>query len=294
MNAPICHVSIVILHYNDAAMTESYIANIQTLNWTGIDYHIIIVDNASLDGSGRILANKYDSSSIIDVILLSSNEGFARGNNVGINHALNSYCPDLIVVSNNDIIIDNADLPQKLVAIYKSTGYDILGPDVYSITRKYHQSPIRDHYLSLIELNEKKKNIDKALSKLYVLDFLKIYDLLRGVKRIINPKTMDVLNYDKYQEDVVIHGAFFVLSKGYFSAYPDGLYPATFLYMEEDILNYRATKKNLKTVYDPAIQIKHLDGASSFKQSGNRCKKYIFELEQTKISCDKMIEYISG
>ena len=44
-------IGIVILHYNDAQMTENYIRNLNNLNWEDIRWHIIVVDNASPDGS---------------------------------------------------------------------------------------------------------------------------------------------------------------------------------------------------------------------------------------------------
>ena len=122
---------------------------------------------------------------------------------------------------------------------------------------------------------------------------LKLYDFLRDVKRKLNPTNPNAVDYDKYQEGVVLQGAFFVLSKKYLGAYPDGLYPETFLYMEEDFLNYRAKRANLKSIYDPSLKVKHLDGASTFRIHRDRCKKYIYELEQTRISCMNMIHYIS-
>lgn len=284
-------ISIVILHYNDAEMTGNYINNLSELNWSGINYHIIIVDNASPDKSGAILAKRYANDPISSVVLLDKNEGFARGNNAGIKLACSKYDSELIIVSNNDITIEDPDLPQKLVSVYEKTGFAVFGPDIYSTTRNYHQSPIRDHYLNVDELDEKIQNIDKTLRKLYILDKLKLYDFLRRIKRMIKPENPDSTDYDKYQEGVVLQGAFFVLSRKYLEKYPDGLYPETFLYMEEDFLNYRSKKNNLKSVYDPSIQVKHSEGASTHNQATDRCRKYIFELEQTRLSCLKMRKY---
>ncbi len=287
-------ICVVVLHYTDADMTCNYIDNLLNLDWSDIRYQMIIVDNASPDGSGELLKEKYAQNPSVDVVLLNTNEGFARGNNAGIKLAQDKYDPDLIIVSNNDIIIEDCAFPQKLCSIFARTHFDLFGPDIYSITRNYHQSPIRDHHLNINEINEKIKEIDKTLGKLRILDKLELYNILRNIKKKINPITPNASDYDKYQEDVVLQGAFFVLSKNYLSKYPDGLYPGTFLYMEEDILNYRISKSGLKSVYDPSICVKHLEGAATHKQSGDRCKKYIFELEQTRLSCLKMIEYMHG
>lgn len=288
------NISIVILHFNNAEMTSSYIGNIQKLNWININYQIIIVDNASPDKSGCILAEKYESAPNIEIIQSKENKGFARGNNLGINLALTKYDSDLIIVSNSDIIIDDYDLPQKLVSIYNRTAFDVYGPDIYSINRNYHQNPVRERYLEINDLHKKINNINKTLRLLHIIDMLKLYDFLSYIKRKIHPADTDAHNYDKYQEGVVLQGAFFVLTKRYLSVYPDGLYPNTFLYMEEDILNYRTVKKGLKSVYDPNISVKHIDGASTRMQAGSRCKKYINGLIQTKDSCLEMIKYISS
>ncbi len=285
-------ISVVILHYNDAGMTEKYIDNLSGLDWTGIDHHIIVTDNASPDGSGQILYRKYEDDPHVSVLLLEENEGFARGNNAGIKYAISNFDPDLIIVSNNDIIIEDHDLPGKLVSVYKRTGFAVFGPDIYSITRNYHQSPVRDHYLSSDELKNKIRSINRSLRILHLLDTLKLYDLLRNIKLKIRPDNNDADGYDRYREDVVLQGAFFVLSKDYLTEYPDGLYPGTFLYMEEDLLNYRAKKSNLKTVYDPSIQVKHLEGASTHAILGDRCRKYIYELEQTRESCKEMLKIL--
>lgn len=287
-------ICVVILHYNDEDMTTRYTNNLLSLDWSNTERHIVIVDNASPDGSGYALNQTFKSTDDVDIILSDTNEGFARGNNLGIRHSADKYNPDLIIVSNNDITICDTDFIQVLMKIYKDTSFDVFGPDIYSVYRNYHQSPIRKHHLNVDDLNKKISNIDKTLRKLRILDKLNLYDPLRNIKRLFRPTYPSVPDHDHYQENVVLQGAFFVLSRGYLQAYPDGLYPETFLYMEEDILNYRISRKNLKAVYDPTLKVEHMEGAATRKKSGDRCKKYIFELEQTRLSCLEMIKYISS
>ncbi len=285
-------ICIVILHYNDAEMTIEYINKLKSLNWCNIHYHFIVVDNASYDVSGERLKKQYETDDLVDVILLSKNEGFARGNNVGIRYAIEKYDSDLVIVSNNDISITDKDFPSKIVNEYERSGFDVFGPDIYSIYRNIHQSPICNKYLEVEGLKQKIVDIDKKLKKLRIIERLGVYELIRGIKRIVKPENISVENWDKRQENVVIQGAFFAISRGYLEAYPDGLYPGTFLYMEEDILNYRVIKKGLKAIYEPSIKVEHLEGASTRNQAGDRCRKYIFELEHTRESCLEMIKYL--
>lgn len=287
-------ISVVILHYNDFELTKNYIENLNKQKWTDISYHFIIVDNNSSDKSGKRLFDYYKDVEKVDVILSEKNLGFARGNNLGIEKAVLKYDSDLIVISNNDIIIQDTMFMQKLVCSYDTYGFDVMGPDIFSTRRGFHQSPIRKRHLSLQEIDKQIEDIDKKLRLLKIVDKLKIYNFLSWIKTksVGNPKNCK--DYDKVQYDVVLQGAFFVLSKGYMKIYPDGLYSKTFLYMEEDILNYRVKKMNLISVYDPTLHVFHLEGVSSIRKKGNRCKKFIFELEQTKLSCEVMKEYIIG
>lgn len=285
--------SIVILHYNNFELTQNYITELKKQNWIGIERHIIVVDNNSPDGSGLRLNKYYKSSKDVDIVISKKNEGFARGNNLGIKKAVNDYCSDLIIVSNNDIEIPDTEFMQKVIQVYKRTYFDVMGPDIYTTRRNFHQSPIRSSYMTIEEIDNFVSSNSKKIKLLKIINKIGIYNLISFIKKRmkINPK--DCLGYDKEQEGVVIQGAFFVLSKGYMSAYPDGLFSGTFLYMEEDILNYRVKSKNLRVLYTPELKVLHFEGLSTIqKNRDDKCKKYIFELEETNKSCQIMKKYL--
>ena len=69
----------VILHYCAVQSTIDAVESIRKYSST----EIVIVDNASPDKSGFELLRKYSHAPNIYVILNQSNEGFARGNNIG-------------------------------------------------------------------------------------------------------------------------------------------------------------------------------------------------------------------
>lgn len=286
-------IAIVILHYNNFELTQNYITELKKQNWVGIERHIIVVDNNSSDGSGLRLNEYYKSSSEVDIIISKKNEGFARGNNLGIKKAVNDYCSDIIIISNNDIEIPDTEFMQKAIQVYKRTNFDVMGPDIYTTRRNFHQSPIRNSYMTIEEIDDFVSSNNKKIKLLKIIDKIRIYNLISFIKKKMKIKPKDCSAYDKEQEGVVIQGAFFVLSKGYMSAYPDGLYPDTFLYMEEDILNYRVKSKNLKVVYTPELKVLHFEGVSTIQKNRNdKCKKYIFELEETNKSCQIMKKYL--
>ena len=53
------------------------------------------------------------------------------------------------------------------------------------------------------------------------------------------------------------------------------------MYSEEYILNYRAALKNLKSVYDPSISVRHYEGVASLSVSGDRLNHLIFMEEKS-------------
>lgn len=287
-------IAIVILHYNDFNMTKNYINNLKELNWENINHKFIIVDNASPDCSGIKLKEKYYSDKDVEVLLLERNLGFARGNNIGILYAKNELDADLVVVSNNDIKIKTRTFPEELIEMYEENFFAVYGPDIYSKGRNIHQNPFRKSPLNMEEVKSKIKEIDRLLPILKIIDKTRMYNFLRKIKKIsFKKKKAMAEDYKQRKLNYVLHGAFFVLTKKYFEKYPDGLYDGTFLYMEEDILAYRCLKGKLKMLYDPKISVIHFDGVSSLKESGDRCKKYIRELTETRKSCISYINYMN-
>lgn len=287
------NISVIILHYNDAQLTKDYIDNLRKLNWGTIKRSIIIVDNNSPDKSGRILSEQYKDDKDVIVILSEDNLGFAKGNNIGIQYAM-KYCnPELIVVSNNDIKIDDKNFPISLLEIYGNAKFDVYGPDIYSLGKSLHQNPISKRPYNLDELRKKINDIEKRLNELRIIERVHIYNLLSNIKRALGKKSgREADDYKSRQENIVLHGAFFVLTPRYLEYYPEGLFDKTFLYLEEDILAYRCRQRGLKTLYDPSLAVIHYDGVNSLQVAGNKCRKYIRELEETKRSCVQFIKYI--
>src|SRR2546430_14666314 len=88
------------------------------LNWNGMDVtprcldsilrsssppdQIVVVDNASTDGSADHIRGRYPQ---VALIVNDSNLGFAEGNNVGIRYLLERAF-DLVLLLNNDTVVD--------------------------------------------------------------------------------------------------------------------------------------------------------------------------------------------
>lgn len=89
--------SIVIVNYNTKDYTVQCIDSIQK-DPPLVAYEIILVDNASTDGSAGFLAGKYPG---VGIIQSEENVGIAGGNNLGIRAASGRF----ILLLNNDTIV---------------------------------------------------------------------------------------------------------------------------------------------------------------------------------------------
>lgn len=97
-------IKIIILNYKSYLDTIKYVKNLNQQR--NVELDILIVDNDSPNESYKILKDKYFSVDNVSVIKNSCNSGYASGNNFGIKHSLHSS-EDLIVISNNDLILDD-------------------------------------------------------------------------------------------------------------------------------------------------------------------------------------------
>lgn len=91
-------VSVIIVNYNTQKVTSECIDSIFE-NTSGIDFEVILVDNASTDGSKEF----FQKDSRINYIYNDENIGFGRANNVGVKIAKG----DNILFLNSDTLLKN-------------------------------------------------------------------------------------------------------------------------------------------------------------------------------------------
>lgn len=89
--------SVILVNYNGIQDLEGCLTSIQ--NQTYARTEIILVDNASTDGSVAFVKQNYPG---VNLIALDKNLGYAYGNNVGVQHATGRY----VVISNVDVEVD--------------------------------------------------------------------------------------------------------------------------------------------------------------------------------------------
>jgi GT2 family glycosyltransferase len=94
-------VSIIVLNYNGLDVVESCIRSVLATNYP--NFEIIIVDNASVDGSYQTLMKKFGKDNRVTIVRNNVNLGFAGGNNIGLKYTHGSY----ITLLNNDTEVDD-------------------------------------------------------------------------------------------------------------------------------------------------------------------------------------------
>ena len=111
--------SFVILHYKTANDTIDCIESLLALERReGDTISVVVVDNASNNGSLEILKEKYAGIDGITFLENRENLGFAKGNNVGYRYARETLHADFIAVLNNDIIVRSKDIVPRIAALY--------------------------------------------------------------------------------------------------------------------------------------------------------------------------------
>lgn len=286
----------VILHYNTIEETKCCVESITHL-YSNEDFHIVIVDNASPNGTGKQIETIYKADARITVIKGKKNLGFARGNNVGCKWFVDNLHVDFIIVTNSDVVYLQPTFFKLIERAYEETSFDVLGPDIIDITGKSHQNPRRTRALSYKEL-WKALFIQRLM--LHVYKDRGLYEvgfkLLRALRKLlINPKKETAISNSKeiefkYCYDCVLYGACYIFSKKYYLTRECVFSPETFLYYEEDFLRFTIDKEKRISVLDKRLQVMHkVNGTTSTLYDDDR-KRNIFKLTEAIRSGDILLE----
>jgi len=94
-------VSIIVVNYNGRRYLEDCFSSLQRLDYPADRFEVIMVDNASADGSVALVKKRFPWVRIIEN---KSNLGFAGGNNIAISQSQGDY----VALLNNDTKVDRA------------------------------------------------------------------------------------------------------------------------------------------------------------------------------------------
>ncbi|HPS63683.1 MAG TPA: glycosyltransferase [Bacteroidales bacterium] len=238
--------SIVIVNYNVRYFLEQCLHSVQDA-CRGLDTEVFVVDNASVDGSSRMVRDKFP-----DVILIENkeNRGFSAANNQAITRASGEY----ILLLNPDTIVEQ-DTLSKVVS-FMDNHPDAGGLGVKMLDGKGKFLP------------ESKRGLP-----LPSVAFFKVFGFsaLFPKSRVFSRYHLGHLDKDETHVVDVLSGAFMVVRKTVFDRI--GLLDEDFFMYGEDIdLSYRITQSGFRNYYFPGTRIIHYKGESTKKGSLN----YVF------------------
>ena len=129
------NIFIILLNWNKNKMTQECLTSIFSIK--NPPFSVVVVDNGSTDESKKEIPIKFPQ---IHFISLSTNLGYATGNNTGIQYALDKGA-DYLLLLNNDTLIDKDLLSAFLLAATKKERGGIFGGKIF----QYNKKNIFDH-----------------------------------------------------------------------------------------------------------------------------------------------------
>ncbi|CAK7025164.1 glycosyltransferase family 2 protein [Fusobacterium varium] len=239
-------VSVIIINYNTLQLTENTINSVIEKT-KDIKYEIILVDNASIDGSIEYFEEKYKNK----IIFLKNREnlGFGRANNRGIEIAKGKY---IFLLNSDTLLINNAI---KILFNYMelNSKVGVCGGNLYN-----------ENFLPEWSYCEKMMGYNSE----YLDHIINIFRI-----RILKIKNFYFNTKNKPKQVEIIIGADMFIRKEILKKV--GKFDEDFfMYHEESELCFRVLKNGYDIYSVPEARIIHLGGKS------NKFKKEQFKMER--------------
>ena len=215
-------VTIVIPNYNGKHFMEPCLSSLSEQTYK--DFHILVIDNASSDGSIEYMEENYPD---IELIKLQKNYGFSKAVNIGIQHSRTPY----VILLNNDTTVDTRYVEEMVKAIEKSS-------KIFSVSSKM----IQMYHPELID----------SAGDLYTLLG---WGVCRGCGRPVS-------NYTKYDEIFTACAGAAIYRRSVFDeiGYFDENH---FAYLEDIDIGYRARIYGYYNMYCPTALVYHVGSGTS-------------------------------
>lgn len=181
------NVSVIILTYNGERYIDSLLESLSDQSFPKAQMEIVVVDNASKDNTLSIIQKKYPH---IKHVALKKNVGFARGNNIGLQHAQH----DLLVFLNQDTVCHRNWLSAMVAAMSDSGNIaactsNIIPPEADEFHALDRQAGYKTlHYCDLSPFGYGRLRKNSRSRRVFT-------KILSGCSFAIRRKTVDELGY---------------------------------------------------------------------------------------------------
>lgn len=220
--------SIIIPNYNASRLLDRCLRSIfESLKGSKLLFEVIVVDNASRDGSQELLNNKYPR---VQTVFNKENLGYGKANNQGVKKARGKY----VLLLNSDINVANGAI-EELAHFMEGNPTSFVGAKLFN----------------------EDGTPQASCGPMYTLPVVFTMLFCKG----------DSLGITRYSPDEVklvdwVSGACLMGAKQAFldvGLFDEGI----FMYMEEIDLLYRAKQKGYTILFYPNARFNHTGAASS-------------------------------
>lgn len=248
--------SIIIVSFNTKDITKNCLLSLKkNFSKYPLDYEIIVVDNASKDGSVEMLKKIEKNWKNLKIILSKENLGFGKGNNLGLKKAKGKY----ILYLNSDTIVEDLDFNDLL--------------NLLDFRKEIGALTVRVNLLD--------GNIDPACHRgfptlwrsfCYFLGLEKIFKNVPLLNRVFGGYHLCHLNLNEVHEIESATGAFFLTRKEILDKI-GGFDEDYFAYGEDIEMAWQIKSLGYKILYYPLWSIIHLKSVSGLKKKETKIRK---------------------
>jgi GT2 family glycosyltransferase len=236
-------VSIIIVSWNCRQMLADCIKSLQGQLPEGCS-EIIVVDNASSDGTADAIRANFPTATFIES---KTNQGFARGNNTGIEVSKGKY----LCLVNPDVVVGTRCLAQLFEYMEQNPGVGMVGPKIIGRDGRTQRSCMRTPTLW------------NQLCRTFGLD------TLTKSSRLFGGYLMKDFHFDELREVEIINGCFWMIRRAALESV--GNLDQRFWMYGEDLDWCRRFQLCVwKLVFFPDAKAVHYGGISS-EQASVRC-----------------------
>lgn len=238
-------VSILVVSYNTRELTLAALDAV--VRETRVPHEIIVVDNASTDGSADAIAAH---PAAVRLIALTSNVGFGRANNIAAQHARGDY-----------LLLLNPDTLVLCHAIDRLLGFA-------------HQNPRAKIWGGRTIFPDGSLNPASCWGRITPWNqFCRLTGLtaLRRNSEVFNGEALGGWKRDSVREVDIVSGCFLMIRRAFWQELR-GFDPQFFMYGEEADLCLRARRRGARPLVTPDATIVHIGGASERTHAGKLAK----------------------
>jgi GT2 family glycosyltransferase len=242
----VAEISIMIVTYNPG---ETIVACLKALpeNINGLSVEVIVVDNASQDGTAAHVAGLFPHVRLLGNL---DNPGYGIGNNRGFELSTGRY----IVILNPDVVVRTGALDKLIDYLQMHPYVGIVGPRTFD-SEQWPVITARHEY-----------TVGRLLAKYLGLNFI-FPSSVYGIYGSQSLKTDQPLDVDW------LHGSALVIRRDVYEIL-GGFDENFFLFMEDVDLCIRAKEAGWRVVYLPTAEVEHVGSESVSRYPVARIRSY--------------------